>query len=154
MKMSKKLENEFRYDFIETMRNAGFWIERIEKAKGMNDGFPDTVVLFSGEPFFIELKVGETNDDTFKCKEVRPSQFAWHRKFLAQGGKSFILCGEYSNWSKKWIGYPFTINQAKEYMNGVNQYNNPKSYWLDGNFPIYLHKYAQFDVNWAVEAIQ
>lgn len=58
----------------------------IEPAVGADTGLPDTLFLVRGQLVGVELKRGES-----VVRELRPSQRAWHRGTLHNGGQTYGL---------------------------------------------------------------
>lgn len=94
--MAKKTQNinPIEDDFSACVRKAfGGWVERVEKARGTTDGFPDLVMLLPSGFELCELKIGSVIDGVLWSHEVRPSQIRFHHDLANKGGKSFFLVG-------------------------------------------------------------
>lgn len=62
-------------------------VDRVENGAG--DGMPDVNGCCQGEDYWVELKIGETDEP---LKLLRPSQSAWmYRRLLAGASNIFIL---------------------------------------------------------------
>lgn len=102
--MNKKIKPEDQFSLAFRDAFSG-WIERVEKARGMTDGFPDLVALLPSGILPIELKVGSVIDGILWSDEVRPSQIRWHHNFSTHGGTSIFVVGVWSG--NEWQAYAF-----------------------------------------------
>ena len=57
---------------------------RLENRAG--GGLPDVHMVWDGMPFWVELKVANSNS-----VKVSPHQVAWHTSYFTRGGLSFFL---------------------------------------------------------------
>lgn len=92
--MNKKTINPIEENFSHAVRSAfNGWVERVEKARGTTDGFPDLVFLMPSGFELCELKTASLIDGVLWSDEVRPSQIRFHHDLANHGGKSFFLAG-------------------------------------------------------------
>jgi hypothetical protein len=121
--MSKKTNAPIEDDFSAAVRKAySGWIERVEKAKGTTEGFPDLVLLMPSGLELAELKVGSVIDGVLWCNEVRPSQIRFHTDLANKGGRSFFLAGVWKggesrkfNEPSNWSAYAFDSILARHW---------------------------------------
>lgn len=93
MKKTKNI-NPIEADYSKFIRdNFDGWVERVERGRGMNDGYPDLSMLLPSGLELVELKVGSVVDGVLWCEEVRPSQISFHHRLADNGGRSFFLVG-------------------------------------------------------------
>lgn len=112
--MSKKTTNPIEDDFSQSVRDSfDGWIQRVEKGRGMNDGFADLVALLPQGLMPIELKIGSVIDNILWSDEVRPSQISWHHKLANEGGTSMFLVGVWSG--DRWRAYAFDGSLARHW---------------------------------------
>ena len=81
--MSKGPEANFWNSIRQNLPKKWF-ATRIENKHG--GGVPDVHIVADGVPFWLELKVSNSN-----AVKVSPHQIAWHLAYYARGGASFFL---------------------------------------------------------------
>lgn len=99
--MAKKTTNPIESDFSAAVQDAfNGWCQRVERGRGMRDGFPDLVFLLPQGLQLCELKIGSLIDGVVWSDEVRPSQIQFHHELADNGGQSFFLVGVWcgDNW--------------------------------------------------------
>lgn len=115
-KISKTI-NPIESHFSSAVQSAfGGWVERVEKARGTTDGFPDLVFLMPSGFELCELKTASIVDNILWTDQVRPSQIRFHHDLALNGGRSFFMAGV-------WVGGESTR---------VDDPENWRAYCFDG----------------------
>lgn len=110
MKKIQPNEHDFRNAVLDAFNG---WVKRVEKARGMGDGFPDLVLLLPSGLALCELKIGTIEDNILWTKEVRPSQIQFHRELANAGGQSFFLVGVWCG--DHWRAFAFDGVSARQW---------------------------------------
>jgi len=111
--MAKKT-NPIESDFSAAVQDAfDGWSQRVERGRGMRDGFPDLVFLMPSGLELCELKIGSLIDDVLWSEEVRPSQIQFHHELADHGGQSFFLVGVWCG--DKWRAFAFDGSVARHW---------------------------------------
>lgn len=74
-------------------RVIGGWSESYETRAGSGVGYPDLQFLVGTVLLPVEVKCGAVVGGRLLSSEIRPSQIAWHHRFLHSGGRAWIVVG-------------------------------------------------------------